>query len=109
MYIIGNILVKLNFEGEIRKQKFKLTAGIKELRKAVTKLFNHELHARNYTTEMQIPLQIKYTDEENDVITVDNDDSVQVAFAFAIRHKVTLTFTISVPGMKNSTWIRIDV
>jgi hypothetical protein len=93
-------LVKLNFEGEIRKQKFKLTDGVKEVRKAVKKLFDNELSVRNYTKDMQIPLQIKYTDEDNDVITVDSDDSVQVAFSFAIRNKTTLTFAIMAPGMK---------
>lgn len=95
---IGNILVKLNFEGEIRKQKFKLTDGVKEVRKAVKKLFDNELSVRNYTKDMQIPLQIKYTDEDNDVITVDSDDSVQVAFSFAIRNKTTLTFAIMAPA-----------
>jgi hypothetical protein len=93
-------LVKLNFEGEIRKQKFKLTDGVKEVRKAVKKLFDNELSVRNYTKDMQIPLQIKYTDEDNDVITVDSDDSVQVAFSFAIRNKTTLTFAIMAPGTK---------
>ena len=91
-------MVKLNFDGEIRKQKFKLTDGIKHLRKAIKKLFAHELKLKNYTKDMRIPFQIKFTDADKDVITVDNDDSVQVAFTFAIRAKTTLTFMISLPG-----------
>lgn len=100
-------MVKLNFEGEIRKQKFRLTDGMKEVRKAVKRLFENERSVRNQTEDLQIPLQLKYTDDDNDVITVDSDDSVQLAFTFAIRSKTTLMFTITVPGTKDRPFLLI--